>query len=153
MATSLSKSGLTFSMTHIKSKLETLPKDPLTSDEVTKEEFLAFISKAVDRESSEYNDLYFFLLDCFSDADQDRDGAVNPQEFDRMIEVAADAPRRHGLAPQSSDLYKSDDERLAKRKEYFNTMDVNKDGTISFDEWLKYAFDHYIGKVQTLDES
>ena len=41
-------------------------------------------------------------------------------------------------------------ERLQKRKEYFKTMDTNKGGTISFDEWLTYAYDHIVGKVAGL---
>ena len=41
-------------------------------------------------------------------------------------------------------------ERLAKRKEYFATMDTNANGTISFDEWLNYAYKHIVSKVATL---
>ena len=40
--------------------------------------------------------------------------------------------------------------RLAKRKEYFDSIDVNGDGVISFHEWLDYAFDHIVGKVNSL---
>ena len=41
-------------------------------------------------------------------------------------------------------------ERLAKRREHFAKMDVNGNGTISFDEWLEYAFRHIVCKVATL---
>ena len=90
-----------------------------------------------------------YNIKCFPSY-QDRDGAVKPVEFDAMIEVAAAAPRRFGLAPSSKEMFKTDAERLAKRKEYFATMDVNNDGTISFDEWLDYAFNHIVGKVAGL---
>ena len=143
---------VTFALNHIVGKVATLPKDYLgaTSKDVSKEEFIAFIKKAVNKGTPEYRELYYFLLKCFVDADQDRDGAVKPEEFDAMIEIAADAPRRFGLAPSSSAMFKSDAARLAKRKEYFNSMDVNKDGTISFDEWLNYAVTHIVGKVAGL---
>jgi len=29
-------------------------------------------------------------------------------------------------------------------------MDTNNSGTISFDEWLKYAYDHIVKKVASL---
>jgi hypothetical protein len=34
-------------------------------------------------------------------------GAVDPMAFDKMIEAAAAAPRRFGLAPKTSDLFAS----------------------------------------------
>jgi len=139
-----------FSRNHIMSKVGSLSKDILAGHNATKEEFEDFIKKAVNKSTPEYRDLYFFLLKCFVDADKDRDGAVLPAEFDRMIEVAAAAPRRFGLAPPSSTMFKSDAERLATRIEYFKTMDINDDGTISFDEWLNYATSHIVGKVATL---
>lgn len=67
-----------------------------------------------------------------------------------MIEVAAAAPRRFGLAPKSSEMFKTDADRLAKRKADFSKMDVNNDGTISFNEWLNYAVEHIISKVAAL---
>ena len=143
---------VTFALNHIVGKVATLPKDYLgaTSKDVSKEEFIAFIKKAVNKGTPEYRELYYFLLKCFVDADQDRDGAVKPEEFDAMIEVAAAAPRRFGLAPSSASMFKTDAERLAKRKEYFATMDTNNDGTISFDEWLEYAFNHIVGKAASI---
>ena len=32
-------------------------------------------------------------------------GAVDPMAFDKMIEAAASAPRRYGLAPKSSEMF------------------------------------------------
>ena len=47
-------------------------------------------------------------------------------------------------------MVKTLQERLQKRKEYFKQMDTNQGGTISFDEWLTYAYDHIVGKVAGL---
>lgn len=141
---------ISFSMTHIFGKVDTLPKDPLIDSGVSKKQFIDFIKKAVDKSTQEYRELYFFLLKCFTDADRDHDGAVNPKEFDAMVEEAADAPRRFGLAPETSSMYKTDADRLAARSKEFYTMDINHDGTISFDEWLAYAVKHIAGKVASL---
>jgi len=141
-----------FATNHIIGKVTTLPKDYLggcTSD-VSKEEFLDFIKKAVNKGTPEYTQLYFFLLKCFQKGDATRKGTVDPMAFDKMIEDAAAAPRRFGLAPKTSDLFKTDAARLAKRKEYFANMDGNKDGLISFNEWLDYAVKHILGKVSSL---
>jgi len=141
-----------FSIKHIALKLSQLPKDYLggSSDNVSKDEFVTFIKAAVDKNSKEYRELYFFLLKTFKVGDVNKAGKVDPVAFDKMIEDAAAAPRRYGLAPATSDMFKTDAERLAKRKEYFGTMDLDNNGTISFDEWLRYAYKHIVAKVATL---
>lgn len=67
-----------------------------------------------------------------------------------MIEKAAAAPRRFGLAPRSEDMFPNAKARLEKRKEYFAKMDKDNSGSISFDEWLNYAMDHIARKVACL---
>ena len=87
-----------------------LPKDYLggTSDDVSKEEFVSFMKEAVNKGTPEYQELYFFLLKNFQSGDVKRSGLVDPVAFDLMIEDAATAPRRFGLAPKTSDLYQTD---------------------------------------------
>merc|ERR1712117_167585 len=93
--------------------------------------------------SPEYGELYFFLLKNFQSGDVMRTGEVDAVTFDRLIEAAAPAPK-------SSAMFANDTERLQKRKEYFKTMDTNNSGTISFDEWLQYAYEHIVQKVASL---
>ncbi len=40
-----------------------------TSKDVSREEFVEFIKKAVDRKTPEFRQLYFFLLKCFQAGD------------------------------------------------------------------------------------
>ena len=138
-----------YSVKHIMGKARGLPKDYLEGD-CTKEEFITFIKKAVKKSNPEFKELYFFLLAVFTDADTNHDGAVSHRGFDIMIEKAAAAPRKHGLAPPTSTMFKTDSERIAKRLEYFKEMDSNNDDSISFDEWLNYAMTHIMGKVAAL---
>ena len=84
-----------------------MPKDVLggSNQEVTKWEFISFVKKAVDKSGPEYRELYFFLVKTFVDGDINRDGSVGPKAFDKMIEAAARAPRRFGLAPSSDQMF------------------------------------------------
>jgi hypothetical protein len=67
-----------------------------------------------------------------------------------MIECAAEAPRRFGLAPKSADMFKTDQERLINRMTLFSQMDTTSSGKITFDGWLNYAMKHIVGKVNRL---
>jgi Ca2+-binding EF-hand superfamily protein len=141
-----------FAIHHIHGKVANLPKDYLggSDKDVTMEEFLSFIKKAIHKGTPEFRQLYFFLLKCFQEGDVSKSGAVDLVAFDKMIEAAAAAPRRFGLAPKTSDLFKTDAARIAKRKEYFAIMDKDHNGHISFNEWLEYAYKHIVGKVAGL---
>lgn len=141
-----------WSLEHIQGKLKNLPKDYLSgsSEDVTKEEFVDFIKRAVNKDTPEFRELYYFLLKTFQKGDVDRKGAIDPVAFDLMIEDAAKAPRRFGLAPRTSELFRTDRERQAKRREYFAKMDTNANGEISWNEWLEYALRHINAKVAAL---
>ena len=96
-----------FALFHIAGKSQQLPKDILggSAANVSKEDFLSFIKKAVNKNSPEYKELYFFLLKTFQAGDVERSGAVGPYAFDMMIEAAAAAPRRFGLAPRTEEMF------------------------------------------------
>ena len=52
----------------------------------------------------------------------------------------------------SRNLHSFSQDRIAKRKEYFDAMDKDKNGTISFNEWLDYAMEHITKKVAETKE-
>jgi len=139
---------LAYSMQHITEKVGAVK--PHVLEEGSKDEFIAFIKKAVNKSSQEYSELYYFLVKVFTQGDADYDGQISFDEFDTMIEKAADMPRRHGLAPKTSDMYKSDADRKAARKTQFATVDINNDGHISLDEWIEYAHKHITAKAAGL---
>jgi Ca2+-binding EF-hand superfamily protein len=143
---------LSWATEHIAAKTGTLPKDYLggNSRDVTKEDFVAFIKKASQKGTPEYRQLYFFLLKCFQAGDVHHNGTVDLMAFDKMVEKAAFAPRRFGLAPKTVDIFPTEAARIAKRKEYFKAMDKEGKGVITFNDWLDYAFVHIVEKVATL---
>ena len=109
---------ITFSLDHIFKKMSELPKDYLggSSNDVSKAEFIDFIRKAVVKGNPEYRELYHFLLKTFESGDENREGRVGPVAFDKMIEAAAAAPRRYGLAPKSEDMFPN--ARVKRLKKY-----------------------------------
>merc|ERR1719476_1089168 len=120
----------------------------------SKERFKEWCIKASrDRQSAGYKELYDLLLSTFVSGDQNLDGKVSAQEFDAMIEAAAAYPRKFGYAPPASETYKTTEERVAARTKMFKDMDTDGNGTITFEEWLTFAYKHICGKAAELDNS
>jgi len=144
---------LGYTYNHIKEKIEALDSSVhLRMD--TKDHFKDWVvASCRDRKSLEYKDLYGFLLDVFVEADADMDGMVNFEEFDRMIEVAAVAPRKFGYAPPTETMHKTPEERVEHRKAMFTKMDTENNNAITFQEWLTFCYAHICEKAKTLDDS
>jgi len=50
-------------------------------------------------------------------------------------------------------MFKTDGERIAARQTMFQEMDTDKSGTITFEEWLTFAYKHICSKTANLDGS
>jgi len=114
----------------------------------------AFINWCTDAVGSETNqakrEFYGFVSVAFGDVDTDKDGKINVEQFDRLMEKVAAIPRRYGLAPLSTDDYAT---RLAQHKVLFDAIDTkegSKRGFIAMDQFVAWAFDHVVGKVATI---
>ena len=116
--------------------------------EKTREEFANLVRTAInDRKSTAYQELYRFLVDCFVRADTNRDGKLYLEMFDSLIEEAAALPRLYGYAPKSEDMFPSPALRKAARARMFNTMDRDRNGYITLEEWIRFAIKHIEGKL------
>merc|ERR1719210_615298 len=133
-----------FTYKHICEKLKSIPENPTPpagagekpatnnrADEMdmkfpkNKAAFVKFVLKATsDKSSAEFDTLYKFLLQCFTEADTDFDGMVSPDDFDLMAERAGNLPRQFGFAPTSLEAFKDPDERRAARAAMFSKMDT-----------------------------
>lgn len=134
---------------HIKEMTATIDEKSVDLGFKTPQGFLTFCVKAcMDRRSPEYKELYDMLFKIFIDADADKDGRVNPEEFDAMIEIAAEIPRKFGYAPPAEQTYRSAAERKGARNQMFRAMDSDNNGTITFEEWLTFTYKHICQKVQ-----
>jgi len=149
---------LSFCYSHICEKAKTLDQlqEPITlaMAEGCRESFVTFLKRATQsRDTIEYHELYQFLLKCFTDADVNFDGKVTQVDFDNMIEVAANMPRRFGFAPTVSELYRTPEEKAQARMSLFAQIDTDNQGYINFDHWLSFIYPHICQKVATLDGS
>lgn len=118
----------------------------------SKEDILYFLKKATaDHHSPEYAELYSNLLKMFVDCDLNKNGLVAKAQFSELVDTAAETPRRYGFAPASGDMFASKQEMEASRSILFDTMDFDSSGTITFDEFLKYALTHITCKAAPLD--
>merc|ERR1719277_1824617 len=82
--------------------------------------FVKFVrGLAAGKNTPEYKEFYYFLLNCFSEADSDFDGLVGPERFDYMIERAACLPRKFGFAPTEAESFANPQQRQAFRAESF----------------------------------
>merc|ERR1712109_24204 len=86
----------------------------------------------------------------FQAGDKNGYGEVEPAEFDEMVECAAEAPRKYGLAPATDKLYKNNNDRMMHRIAEFSKVDYHSQGFITFNEWLKYVLGHIRQKVRGL---
>merc|ERR1712126_385160 len=73
-----------FSMEHIAAKTATIAPHPIL-DHGAKAEYLEFIKKATDASSAENLEIYWFLVEIFTDADSNKDGLITKRAFPSMV--------------------------------------------------------------------
>jgi hypothetical protein len=116
--------------------------------EKSKDEFVAFIKAAVaDAGSAAGVELHNFLVATFNKAAGGA-GQVDLAAMDGLVDDAAALPRKLGFAPKNEDIYPTDDARKAARATLFNV--ISSSGSISLDQWIKWATSHIAAKAPAL---
>merc|ERR1712215_665790 len=87
---------LKFCMEHIIAKTATLAAHPIL-DHGNLEEFKAFIKAAFVIGSSANTEMYWFLVELFTESDFDRDGIVMLSDFSGMLDEALKTPKKLGI--------------------------------------------------------
>jgi len=117
-------------------------KLPTAFDKLEKDAFVCEAKEALNTGSEAYRKVYWFCWKAFQAADADRDGQVTSSEFATMLAVATSAQKKLGLpAPYGTQQ---------EQESCFKAMDVNGDGSISFNEWLSFYMTDILAKVAAL---
>jgi len=138
---------LKFCMEHIIAKTATLAAHPIL-DHGNLEEFQIFVKAALKIGSPENTEMYWFLVELFTEADPDRDGIVMLSEFSGMFDKVLETPKKLGMSHPDKGLFDADD---AKRKDshhaLFKAFNPVGDDKMCLDEWIKLAMEGVFGKM------
>merc|ERR1712055_657491 len=120
----------------------------------TKDEFKAFVTKAVETGTPEHTALFWYILETFLDHDSNKDGNVTEYAFSTMVDKILDVPLKLELVKTDEKFF---GENLAKkpeiRKEQFVKYNIRGDGKMSFDEFLSFCIDNIFKKMLLDDRS
>merc|ERR1712130_641096 len=120
---------LKFCREHIAAKTTTMDPHPII-DQGSVEEYKKFIKTAITNSSSaEAVELYWYMLEIFTDHDADKTGFVKLETFPSMMHEFLVTPVKHGLTTPSKDSYEA----------LFKKYDPRNDGRLTVDEWMSLA--------------
>jgi len=90
-------------------------------EDYSEEEYIGFVEKAVNNPGSyEHASFYNFILNCFVEADEQCQGRITYDQFDKLLSRAATVPRHFGLAPPESSV--------EARKKMFDELELKRGG-------------------------
>merc|ERR1712192_293637 len=104
--------------------------DKKSTGVITVDEYKTFIKKAVTNVTGPENvELYWFMLELFTDHDSTKCGRVNISQFPAMMSELVKTPKKHGLSTPAEGQYET----------LFKKYDPRADGNLTIDEWVKLA--------------
>eukprot|EP00928_Gymnodinium_smaydae_P059349 TRINITY_DN4264_c0_g2_i1.p1 TRINITY_DN4264_c0_g2~~TRINITY_DN4264_c0_g2_i1.p1 ORF type:complete len:420 (-),score=70.95 TRINITY_DN4264_c0_g2_i1:87-1346(-) len=144
---------LDWSICHIEGKVSLLsPVNSLSRLESSKQDLEEFMKLACQsRKTLEYKELYHFLLKCFADADSNFDGLIDFENYVKLIDIAARAPRYFGLTIPDMQVFTNEKDKRDDLKRVFESLDVAGSGYLDFDTWLEYTYARICEKTRELD--
>merc|ERR1711955_23804 len=120
---------LKFCREHIAAKTATMDPHPII-DQGNVDEYKKFIKTAIENpESTEAVELYWYMLEIFTEHDAEKVGFVKIAPFPSMMHEFLATPIKHGLTTPSQDSYET----------LFKKYDPRNDGRLTVDEWMSLA--------------
>merc|ERR1712055_812759 len=86
----------------------------------------------------EHVELYWYMLEIFTDHDTDKDGIIKQSEFPAMMNEFLSTPRKLYLPCPSEGQYDA----------LFQKYDPRKDGKLTVDEWMSLATEEVFKKMK-----
>jgi len=119
--------------------------------------FREWVKNSTVKGSAEERQMYAFLGASFGDCDVDKDGLINKEEFDILLEVVAALPRRYGFAPSWVAEYGTKEKRTSSREAMFNSIDGSDGfkprGKIAMGQFITWAKTHIAGQAPKITDS
>merc|ERR1711942_506433 len=110
-------------------KTATLDPHPII-DQGSVDEYKKFIEAAINKsDGTEAIELYWYMLEIFTDHDLEKTGFVKLETFPSMMHEFLVSPVKHGLTTPSKDTCEA----------LFKKYDPRNDGRLTVDEWMSLA--------------
>merc|ERR1712243_496092 len=120
---------LKFCQEHIAAKTATMDPHPII-DHGSVDQYKTFIKAAMASPTCpKHVELYWYMLEIFTDHDSDKDGIVKMSEFPAMMNELLAVARQHGLDNAPEGDYEA----------MFKKYDPRDDGRLTVDEWMSLA--------------
>ena len=94
---------LKFYVEHTIAKAATRAADPIF-DQGNVEVFKAFVNAVLVIGSPEHTEMYWFLLELFTESDPDKDGVVMLTDFSAMVDKVLESPKDSEMSPPLTSL-------------------------------------------------
>eukprot|EP00088_Acartia_fossae_P047783 TRINITY_DN5189_c0_g1_i2.p1 TRINITY_DN5189_c0_g1~~TRINITY_DN5189_c0_g1_i2.p1 ORF type:complete len:242 (+),score=99.43 TRINITY_DN5189_c0_g1_i2:59-784(+) len=120
---------LKFCHEHIAAKTATMDPHPII-DAGSVDQYKNFIKAAVETPTSpEAVELYWYMLEMFTEHDTDKDGIIKMSEFPAMMNEFLTTAKKHSLTTPTEVDYDT----------LFKKYDPRNDGRLTVDEWMSLA--------------
>jgi len=128
---------LKFCLEHILAKTATMAPHPMIdTGDVT--QYKTFIKAAMSKVAGpEHVELYWYMLEIFTEHDTDKDGFVMKAEFPAMMKEFLATPKKLELTCPAEAEYDA----------LFQKYDPRKDGKMTVDEWMSLATEEVFKKI------
>ena len=128
---------LKFCLEHIIAKATTMDPHPIL-DHGNMEHFKEFLKTDVQPGTAEHTEMFWFLLELFTDHDTDKDHIMMMVDFPTMMDKVLETPKKLDISHlDKAALFEEDAE---KRKEYqlgiFKKHNPRGDNRMCVDEWV-----------------
>eukprot|EP00091_Calanus_sinicus_P022002 TRINITY_DN676_c0_g1_i1.p1 TRINITY_DN676_c0_g1~~TRINITY_DN676_c0_g1_i1.p1 ORF type:complete len:142 (+),score=46.84 TRINITY_DN676_c0_g1_i1:8-433(+) len=116
---------------------------PHSLDHGNMEQFKEFLTTAVQPGTAEHTEMYWFLLELFTEHDTEKEGMVMKGEFFSMMDKVLETPKKLDIAHPDKAILFSDD--VEKKREHqldiFKKNNPRGDNRMCVDEWIGLAMD------------
>eukprot|EP00092_Neocalanus_flemingeri_P040133 GFUD01043715.1.p1 GENE.GFUD01043715.1~~GFUD01043715.1.p1 ORF type:complete len:258 (-),score=69.25 GFUD01043715.1:105-878(-) len=138
-----------FTMEHIAAKVATIDAHPIL-DHGNKEEFLQFLKAAVKPGTPEYTEMFWYLVELFTESDSNKDGIITKRAFASIMDKLFETPMKLAIVhpDEGMHMYEEDeDKKAAFQDTLFKANNPRGDEKMTLDEWIKFAMEKVFKKL------